>query len=1054
VERLIRFFVDRHLLVNVIVAVVIALGVFQLSRTSRETFPNVTLPRLFLNAVLPGASARDVETKLTIPIQDAVEELDGVKEFYTTVADATSMTEVRLHEEFEADRVRDAERDLRVLLDGIKDFPPEMEDDPRITRFNPKLFPVVEVALAGPTDSIVETARVLERELRALDEVSRVTLTGLQDPEVRILVDPARARAHGVTLIEVVDAVRRRNVSSTGGMLESEADRRQVVLWSRFADPAEVGSTVLRFLPNGAALTVADVARIEVGREDIGLIAHTNGQPGISITAVKQEDADIIRTVDVVRATVDATPMPPGVTATIVNDESFMARNRLELMFNNGAIGGVLVAVILFVFLTPSSAALTMIGIPVVFLSTLMLFPLLDYSINMVTLTGLVVVLGMVVDAAIVVAERIVSRRQAGEGRKEASVAGTREMASPVIASAVTTMLAFIPLWGMAGMSGRMTESMPSVVIMALTVSVLVSFLILPAHMSMGGGRRETPKRQFMVRLEARYRRALDWALGHRARLAGIFLVALVAIFVGIAPRLGVVLYPQDDSEALYVRLSLPPGTPLERTEAVVTSIERQLPAIMGEDLIASLGRIGHRKPERHQIPQERGSAENEGIVTAVVRPAGRTYTAAEWVEILQRDLVIPAFADFVIEAETMGPPVGMPVTLHVAGNVDEERRAVALEVAEWLRQDPHLVSVDVDERPGTPQIDLVLDYERLALRGLDPDAVARTVQTAFHGMVASEHRDLEETTDLRVMLDPDARRSLDALLELPVRSARGELVRLRDVVTPIELPAVSRLYHRDGRRTATVTAQFLPGAPWTALSFADYAEAELIPRFADHGGIDVTVGGEAVETRKTTGDLGLAALLAFAGITLVIALMLGSFLEAAFVVAIIPFAVAGVLLVFFLHQQPLSMFAMMGAIGLAGVVVNASIVMVDAVHRRVRGVEDPAARHEALIEAVVSRLRPIVVTTLTTLGGVLPMAYGVGGYDAVVAPMSLALGWGLVLSTLITLFLVPALYTLAGDLRAVRVGHLVERLRRPRARRERPGTLPEPATRGVEASH
>jgi multidrug efflux pump subunit AcrB len=1053
VDRLIRFFVERHLLVNVVVAVVIALGVFQLSRTSRETFPNVTLPRLIVNAVLPGASARDVETKLTIPIQDVVEELDGVKEFHTTVSDATSATEVRLHDEFDADRVRDAERDLRVLLDGIKDFPPEMDDDPRITRLNPKLFPVVEVALAGPTDSIVDTARVLERKLRALDEVSRVTLTGLQDPEVRILVDPARARAHGVTLVEVVDAVRRRNVSSTGGMLESESDRRQVVLWSRFSDPAEVGGTVLRFLPSGAALTVADVARIEAGREDIGLIAHTNGQPGISITVVKQEDADIIRTVDTVRATVDATPMPPGVTATIVNDESFLARNRLELMFANGAIGGVLVAVILFVFLTPSSAALTMIGIPVVFLATLMLFPLLDYSINMVTLTGLIVVLGMVVDAAIVVAERIVSRRQAGEERKAASVAGTREMASPVIASAITTMLAFIPLWGMAGMSGRVTESMPSVVIMALTVSVLVSFLILPAHMSMGGGRRETPKRRFMLRLEERYRRALDWALGHRARLAGIFLVALVAIFVGIAPRIGVVLFPQDDSEALYVRMSLPPGTPLERTEAVVTSIERQLPAIMGDDLIASLGRIGHRKPERQQVPQERGSAENEGIVTAVVRPTGRTHTAAEWVEILQRDLVIPAFAELVIEAETIGPPVGMPVTLHVAGNVDEERRSVALEVADWLRQDPHLTSVDVDERPGTPQIDLVLDYERLALRGLDPDAVARTVQTAFHGMVASEHRDLDETTDLRVMLDPDARRSLDALLELPVRSARGELVRLRDVVTPIELPAVSRLYHRDGRRTATVTAQFLPGAPWTALSFADHAEAELIPRFADRGGIDVTVGGEAVETRKTTGDLGMAALLAFAGITLVIALMLGSFLEAAFVVAIIPFAIAGVIVVFFLHRQPLSMFAMMGAIGLAGVVVNASIVMVDAVHRRVAGVEDPHARHEALVEAVVGRLRPIVVTTLTTLGGVIPMAYGIGGYDAMVAPMSLALGWGLVLSTLITLFLVPALYTLAGDLRAVRVGHLVERLRRPRARRERPGTLPEPATRGVEAS-
>jgi hypothetical protein len=440
--------------VNVIVVVVVGLGVFQLSRTSRETFPNVTLPRLFVNGVLPGASARDVETKITIPIQEAVEELDGVKEFYTTVADATSATEIRLHENYDTDRVRQAERDLRVLLDGIKDFPPEMEDDPRITRMNPKLFPVVEVALAGPTDSIVDAARVLERKLRALDEASRVTLVGLQDPEVRILVDPVRARAHGVTLLEVVDAVRRRNVSGTGGMLESESDRRQVVLWSRFTDPAEVGGTVLRFLPNGAALTVADVARIESGREDIGLIAHTNAQPGISIVVVKQEDADIIRTVDAVRATMEATPLPLGVTATIVNDESYMARNRLELMFNNGGIGAVLVALILFVFLTPSSAALTLIGIPVVFLATLMLFPLVDYSINMVTLTGLVVVLGMVVDAAIVVAERIVSRRQAGEERKQAAVAGTREMASPVIASAITTMLAFIPLWGLAGMSG------------------------------------------------------------------------------------------------------------------------------------------------------------------------------------------------------------------------------------------------------------------------------------------------------------------------------------------------------------------------------------------------------------------------------------------------------------------------------------------------------------------------------------------------------------------------------------------------------------------------
>ena len=214
--------------------------------------------------------------------------------------------------------------------------------------------------------------------------------------------------------------------------------------------------------------------------------------------------------------------------------------------------------------------------------------------------------------------------------------------------------------------------------------------------------------------------------------------------------------------------------------------------------------------------------------------------------------------------------------------------------------------------------------------------------------------------------------------------------------------------------------ARFAPGADHTPLSFATFMEQELFPRYAGRPGMEVFLGGEAVETRKATAGLSMAAMLAFGGIALVIALMLGSFLEAVFVVAVVPFSLAGVVLAFFVHQQPLSMFAIIGSIGLAGVVVNGSIVMVDSVHRRLHSVPagDAEARQEAVIEAVVERLRPILVTTLTTLGGVMPMAYGVGGYDSVVAPMSLALGWGLALSTVVTLFLVPTLYTLASDLR------------------------------------
>jgi multidrug efflux pump subunit AcrB len=517
--------------------------------------------------------------------------------------------------------------------------------------------------------------------------------------------------------------------------------------------------------------------------------------------------------------------------------------------------------------------------------------------------------------------------------------------------------------------------------------------------------------------------------------LVGAFAGSFVVIMVFIAPLVGVQLFPQDDSEALYIKITTPLGTPLEQTEAVAMHIERQLPALLSPDLMAVTARIGHQQGSQRG-ERERGAAENEAVVDALFKNIGRERTSAEWIELLEEQLLVPLDAELVFEAEYFGPPVGNPVTIHVASNDDEVRRATAQEIAARLERIDGLSNVEVDERPGTPQLDLNLDYEKLALRGLEAEDVAQTLKAAFFGIEASEHRDLDETTTFRVLFDPSSRRSLDSLLEAPVRARSGELVRLRDVVNPTETPAVSRIYHRNGERTATVVAAFAAHSDHTALTMGEMIEREILPDFASVPGLEVYVGGEAVETRKTTADIGIVALLAVAGITLAISLMLGSFLEAFFVIAIIPFSLAAVILTFFLHGKTLSLFAMLGAVGLAGVVVNASIVMVDAIHRRLEaggGNLSAAERRDALLDAVVSRLRPIVVTTLTTLGGVLPMAYGIGGYDASVAPMSLALGWGLAFSTIVTLFLVPCLYTLAQDLRSVRVGELVRRFARRR---------------------
>ena len=1015
-EALLRFFIKRHLLVNVIAAGLVVVGYLSASNMPREFIPTIDTPIFWLTAMLPGAAAQDVEAKVTIPIEEALEEVDGIDEFTTVIADNTSFTTIELYDDYNRAQTEEAETDLRAAIEAITEFPAEMEDEPILKQYNPARITILEVALEGPEEPLIDAADAVEERLERLPLIASVKSVGLPDPEVRVLVDPVRAREHGITLTDVIAAVRNRNVSSTGGMLESPEERRQVVMWSRFDKPTDVGEAILRFDAQGGAVRIRDIARIESGREDTGIIAHTNGQRGVTLLIQKRETADIVEAVEQVRTAVAAMDLPESVRVTLTNDESIIVNNRMALMFNNGLIGLVLVTAVLFTFVRPGPAVWILVGIPVVFLATMILFPVFGMTLNLFALTGLIIVLGMVVDDAVVVSERIVVKHAQGLPPGEAALTGAREMLAPVTAAALTTVLAFAPLAAMGGLPGKIAWQIPAVVIIVLVFSLIESFLVLPAHMSTLKSGTKLQSRAFVQRLEAKYRKALAWVLDHRALTLAIALAAFAAIMGFIRPMVPFILYPQDDADRLFIKVTTPPGTALERTEAITADIERQLMDITASDIDTVTARIGHQ--DTNALDKSFGDADNEALIFAQFKRFGRSHTNAEWIERIPPQLRVPEGVDLVYQSEYFGPPTDQPVTIHILCNDDTLRRGVTFEIESHLRATPGVIEVEVDERPGTPQLQLNLNYEKLARLGLSAQDVGTTLAAAFYGIEASEHRDLDDTTELRVQFDPAARLNLEALLETPVRAASGQLARLRDVVEPMQLPALTRIYHRDGFRSATIRASFSQDSGLTALSFAGQLEKGLFPRFAEFPGLYVFNGGEAVETQKTTSGIAVAAMLAVLGISVVIWLMLGSLLEALFIMLVIPFALAGVFLIFFIHGQPMSMFAMMGTVGLAGVVVNASIVMVDSIHRRVRDGDGDGDRTSRIIEAVTERLRPIMVTTLTTLGGVLPTAYGIGGYDPIVSIISLAVGWGLAISTLVTLFVVPVLYSLAGDLR------------------------------------
>ena len=1007
---MVRFFLERHLLVHVITVVVLALGLFIMSNSQREGFPGVTLNQVVITAVMPGASPEDVEAKLVGPIEEAVAEVDGVESYFSVARESMGVITVDLHGDFGAAQVKEAEDDLQKALDAITDLPSDLETPPVISRFDPAKMPVLEIAVTGPWSGLRAVAEEVEARMRRLPGVSRVEIIGIGERELHVLVDPRRAHRKGVTLDEVMAAIARRNVASTGGKLTVHPEQRQVVVSGEYRSAAEIADTLLRFdAAGGGGLRVSDVAEVVEAEEETGLRAHADGQRMISVLVSKRASADILDVVDAIRADIEGQPFPEGYSYSLYNDQSRLARNRLSVVYSNGLGGVVLVLLVLLVFLSVRVAFWVAFGLPFCILGVLALLPGVGVTINMVSMAGFVLVIGIVVDDAIVVAERIAYWQEKGESAIEAAVRGTKEMAIPVVGSSLTTVLAFSPMFMIGGIPGKFAWAIPTIVILTLIVSLFECFFILPSHMAGNGKVRSRPKAAWLQRMEAGYARLLTRLLPHGGKIGVAFFALFVFSSHHAVTSMPVQLFPQDDADALYVKVRAPLGRPVEFSEAAARAIEAQLPALIGEDLEGVTARIGHQEPEK--LALNRGSSEHEGLVTAYLENE-RRWSAHAWISRLREDLVVPEGVEVVLEAKRIGPPLGKPVTVHIASQDDRARVSAANEVLAYLSGIEAVEGLESDERPGITQVDLRLDYERLALKRVPVETVTRTVQAAFFGLPISEIGAGPRERKVRVRFDRGARSELESLLSMPVAGIDGQLHSLRDVVNPVEVPALAEIHHREGIRTLTVSSQLAAGSGETATSMAKRLQAELLPRFEGRGGdLRVYIGGEATKSAETIGDMPAVLGMAVAGIVMVVWLLTGSVLQALFVISAIPLGFVGVVWAYEAHQIPISMFALLGVTGLAGVVVNDSIVMVTSLNKTALAARDVPELIAEVSSGAAERLRPVLLTTLTTVAGVMPTAYGLGGRDALLSPMSVALGYGLIFGTTITLFLVPSLY-------------------------------------------
>jgi multidrug efflux pump subunit AcrB len=1009
-----RFFAERHILATLITIMTLLLGLSTLVGIKRAIYPSVDFGVMTIMTRYPGASPEDVELNVTNKLEEELKSVVGI-DYYTSYSmENVSLIQIIIDiNEKDQDQIK---TEIREAVGRVTDFPVEVTESPLITELNTSTaMEIIEVGLTGGLSyrDMRSHAKLIEKKLKAIPGVSRLDRFGYRAREIKVEVKPEAIEKFQVPMREIIMAIQARNIRGTAGSFESYTSEKNLVALAQFRDPQEVGDVIIRSSFDGPLIRVKDLAIVKDDFEDERLLTRVNGKEALSFVIYISESADAIRTCDAIKKLVEKENenLPDGMELIYSNDTSRVVRNSFNVVLNNGWIGLVLVILLLPVFLNFRTAFWVALGIPVAFLGTIFLLPLFGGFLDTITLSGMLLVIGIIVDDAIIIAENITKRRELGDAPLDAAVNGTYEVYRPVITTVLTTFLVFAPMFFMPGVFGKFIVPVPLAISLALFLSLLEAMIALPAHMvrSLKRQRKKSKRVDWFRVMRDHYQHFVYRLLRLRYVLVGIFIILLIGS-IGYAGRyIKFILFPSDLAQQFYVVVELPTGTSLKSTSDKLVEIEKIIEALPREELASYGTRIGTNVLLNAE-------SENYAAMRIDLTPSTeRSRSAEQIVEALRAETdKLQGFDEIVYTIESGGPPVGKPVSLRFAGHNDMMRKALADSVVAFLESIEGVKDIIRDDKPGKDQVEIKINYDQLSRLGLTVADVAQNVRIAYDGQVVTSVRYGDEDVNFRVIIHEKARKQLTYLNELLIPNRRGRLIPLKQVATLLSGPGPSDYRHYNGERTVTIEAD-VDQDVITPLEVSEAVQKHF-DLDKDWPGIRLAVRGEVFETQESMAGLFRTLIIAIIGIYFLLVLLFDSLTQPFLVMVAIPFGITGVIIAFGLHGEPFSFMGIMGIIGLSGVVVNDSLVLVDHLNKQKE--ENPEKNLKRIVaEGTADRLRAIVMTTLTTVVALLPLAYGIGGTAIFMAPMALALGWGLLFATPLTLVLVPCLYIISHDL-------------------------------------
>lgn len=1073
---LIRFGVNQPVPVNLLMMGVLIAGFVAASTLRREFFPEIEPEAALVTMPYPGAAPEEIEQTLAIKVEDKLIDLDEIKEIRTTLTEGGGGLTVELREGVDADKAID---EIERAIDSLLDLPEESERI-QVQLFEPRM-PVIRVVLVGDLDEHVmkQAIRRLRDDLRTLPNMGEALIEGVRDYEIRVDVQREAMWRQGVSLPEIAERIKHWMRDYPGGTVRTTTGDVKVRTMGVLERADQIRDIVIRSDEQSRVVRLGDIAQVSDSFVDERIITRFNGKSSVGLTVFKIGDQDIVNIAEMVRAYTDGRkgeafipqglrerlalrmtgdeinpddplvtdrmrawrlgahspyPLPAGVELATNADLARFVEGRLDLLTRNALYGGVLVFLTLLLFLNWRVAMWVGAGLVTALMGTLVLMSIFDITLNLLTMFGLIVVLGLLVDDAIVVSENIQTRHDRGESALSAAVAGAREVLWPVVATVMTSVVAFLPLRFIRGQIGDLLGALPMVVACALIMSLFESVLILPSHMGHSLAKRDRSHpgrfvqwirraekyRDHLIfdRLAPLYAKLLTLSLHYRyisvATAVAVLMVSLGMYFGG---RVDFTFLQDSDAETIVVDLRMPVGASIERTNEAVAKIEH----------------VARSKDEVLYVSSVVGQRSNidTGAAEAFAPHVAQMFIELKFVEDRDRtsdeviDEIRQELEDQLDEVDRMsfapitGGPGGADISIRIAGKEMDQVLLAVTRIKQMLDQQQGLYDVADDSDLGQLELQVNVRPDALA-QGFNTEQIAKQLRGYLYGVDAHVYASQEEDIDVRVRVDEGARRSLFAIENSWVISPQGDPVPLSEIADIVEAQTYATIKRIDRKRTVTVTADthsdVNPEGIVSAIKSPNGDEPSPIDRIRQaFPQLEITFAGRQENLADAMGTLPYGFLAALLMVYVILAWLFSNYVQPIIVLLAVPFAIIGVIWGHLLLGYQMTFLSLIGFVALSGIVVNDSLILIKFYNsKRLEGV----GVMEGLVAAGRARLRAILLTTITTVFGLLPLLLEQSFQARFLIPMAISIAMGLIASTVLILLVLPCFVMLFADLK------------------------------------